>query len=92
MSGTSHLGKVLKVFYSYAHRDKKLRDELATHLSGLQRQGIITGWHDGEIRAGSEWDVQLKKHLALSDIILLLISPDYIASDDCYGREMTQAS
>ena len=56
MSGTSHLGKVLKVFYSYAHRDKKLRDELATHLSGLQRQGIITGWYDGEIRAGSKWD------------------------------------
>jgi tetratricopeptide (TPR) repeat protein len=91
MSETSHLGKVLKVFYSYAHRDKKLRNELATHLSGLQRQGIITGWYDGEIRAGSEWDAQIKKHLTLSDIILLLISPDYIASDDCYGREMTQA-
>jgi tetratricopeptide (TPR) repeat protein len=91
MSGTSHLGKVLKVFYSYAHRDKKLRDELAKHLSGLQRQGIITGWYDGEITAGSEWDVQLKKHLNLSDIILLLVSPDYIASDDCYGLEMTQA-
>jgi tetratricopeptide (TPR) repeat protein len=91
MSETSRLGKVLKVFYSYAHRDKKLRDELAKHLSGLQRQGIITDWHDGEIRAGSEWDVQLKKHLNLSDIILLLISPDFIASDDCYCLEMMQA-
>jgi hypothetical protein len=91
MSETSHFGKVLKVFYSYAHRDKKLRDELARHLSGLQRQGIITGWHDGEIKARSEWDMQIKKHLTLSDIILLLISPDFIASDYCYGLEMTQA-
>lgn len=91
MSETSRIGKVLKVFYSYAHQDKKLRDELAKHLSGLQRQGIITGWHDGEIGAGSEWDVQLKKHLNLSDIILLLVSPDFIASDYCYCREMKQA-
>ncbi|MBA2678002.1 MAG: toll/interleukin-1 receptor domain-containing protein, partial [Ktedonobacteraceae bacterium] len=91
MSETSRLGKVLKIFYSYAHRDKKLRDELAKHLSGLQRQGIIIGWHDGEIRAGSEWDVQLKKHLTLSDIILLLISADFMASEYCYGVEMKQA-
>ena len=53
MSGTSHLGKVLKVFYSYAHRDKKLRDELATHLSGLQRQGIITDWYDERSEPGA---------------------------------------
>jgi tetratricopeptide (TPR) repeat protein len=91
MSETSRLGKVLKVFYSYAHQDKKLRDELERHLSGLQRQGIITGWHNGQISAGSAWDAQIKKHLTLSDIILLLISPDFVASDDCYGREMMQA-
>jgi tetratricopeptide (TPR) repeat protein len=91
MSVTSHLGKVLKIFYSYAWRDKKLRDELAKHLSGLQRQGLIAGWYDGEIRAGSEWDTEMKKHLNLSDIILLLISPDFVASDDCYCLEMRQA-
>src|SRR5579864_2632593 len=91
MSVTSHLGKVLKIFYSYARRDKKLRDELATHLSGLQRQGLIAGWYDGEIRAGSEWNTEIKKHLNLSDIILLLISPDFVASDDCYCLEMRQA-
>jgi tetratricopeptide (TPR) repeat protein len=91
MSVTSHLGKVLKIFYSYARRDKKLRDELATHLSSLQRQGLIAGWYDGEIRAGSERDAELKKYLNLSDIILLLISPDFVASDYCYCLEMRQA-
>jgi tetratricopeptide (TPR) repeat protein len=91
MSVTSHLGRVLKIFYSYARRDKKLRDELATHLSSLQRQGLIAGWYDGEIRAGSERDAELKKYLNLSDIILLLISPDFVASDYCYCLEMKQA-
>lgn len=91
MSVTSHLGNVLKIFYSYAARDKKLRDALATHLSSLQRQGLIAGWYDGEISPGSERDEELKKHLNLSDIILLLISPDFIASDYCYCQEMMQA-
>lgn len=91
MSETSHLSKALKIFYAYAHQDKELRDTLEKHLSVLQRQEIITGWHDGEIRAGSERDVQLKKHLTLSDIILLLISADFIASDYCYCLEMKQA-
>ncbi|QBD75032.1 toll/interleukin-1 receptor domain-containing protein [Ktedonosporobacter rubrisoli] len=91
MSATSHLGKVLKIFYSYARPDKKLRDELAKHLSGLQRQGLIAGWYDGEIIAGSERDTELKKYLKLSDIILLLISPDFVASDYCYCTEMDQA-
>jgi tetratricopeptide (TPR) repeat protein len=91
MSGTSLIGTVVKVFYSYAHQDKKLRDKLEKHLSVLQRQGIIEGWHNGEIEAGSERDAQLKEHLNQSDIILLLISSDFIASDYCYCLEMMQA-
>ncbi|HLG74881.1 MAG TPA: hypothetical protein VKX46_00620, partial [Ktedonobacteraceae bacterium] len=59
----------------------KLRDELATHLSSLQRQGLIAGWYDGSIRVGSERDAELKKYLSLSDLVLLLISPDFAASD-----------
>jgi tetratricopeptide (TPR) repeat protein len=91
MSEISPIGNIVKVFYSYAHQDKKLRDKLEKHLSGLQRQGIIAGWHNGEIEAGSERDAQLKEHLNLSDIILLLISSDFIASDYCYCLEMKQA-
>ncbi len=87
----SSLSRILKVFYSYAPEDRRLRDALEKHLSSLKRQGIITGWHDGEIRAGSEWETMLKKHLATSDLILLLISADFIASDYCYCIEMEQA-
>lgn len=91
MAIRSSLSKVLKVFYSYAPADRRLRNALEKHLSSLQRQGIITGWFDGEIKAGSEWEALLKKHLATSDIILLLISADFIASDYCYCIEMEQA-
>src|SRR5579859_550238 len=91
MALQSGLGAALKIFFSYAQEDKDLRDALAKQLSGLKRQGIITGWHDGEIHPGDEWQALTEKHLRLSDIILLLISPDFIASDYCYSGVMKTA-
>jgi len=83
--------KPIEIFFSYAHEDEELRDELAKHLSILQRQGTITAWHDREITAGSEWAGDINEHLNLADIILLLISSDFMASDYCYDKEMTRA-
>ena len=45
----------ISVFFSYAHRDKMLRDRLEDHLSNLKYRGLITTWYDREIRAGEEW-------------------------------------
>src|SRR6266700_4339770 len=90
MSLKSGLGKALKIFFSYAHEDKDLRDTLAKQLSSLKKQGLITSWHDGEISPGSEWQSVIEKYLHLSDIILLLISPDFIASDHFYSVELRQ--
>jgi TIR domain len=81
----------LEIFYSYAHEDEELRDTLEKHLSLLKRQGIISGWHDREITAGSEWANQISEHLESAQIILLLISPDFLASDYCHDVEMTRA-
>jgi hypothetical protein len=91
MALQSSLGTALKIFFSYAQEDKDLRDALAKQLSGLKRQGIITGWHDGEICPGDDWQALAEKHLRLSDIILLLISPDFIVSDYCYSGVMKKA-
>ncbi len=91
MSLKSSLGAALKIFFSYAHEDKDLRDTLAKQLSGLKRQGIITSWYDGEISPGGDWQALIEKYLRLSDIILLLISPDFIASDYCYSVVMRKA-
>jgi TIR domain len=81
----------VRVFYSYAHEDEALRDKLETHLSLLQRQGIIQAWHDREITAGQAWKDMIDQHLEAAELILLLISPDFLHSDYCYDIEMQRA-
>lgn len=81
----------VKVFFSYSHKDEALRDELATHLSMMKRQGVIEAWHDREISAGSEWANAIDDNLEVADIILLLVSAYFLASDYCYDKEMTRA-
>jgi internalin A len=81
----------LSLFYSYSHKDEELRNQLETHLKLLQRQQVIAPWHDRMIDAGEEWRGQISDKLERADLILLLISPDFIASDYCYDKEMTVA-
>jgi internalin A len=87
----SHKDEALRLFYSYSHKDEALRDELETHLKLLQRQGLIESWHDRRIAPGQEWKDEIDSNLERADIILLLISADFIASDYCYDIEMTRA-
>jgi len=81
----------IEIFYSYAHEDEALRDKLNTHLKILERQGIIRSWHDRDISAGSEWAGQIDEHLESADIVLLLVSADFIASDYCWDIELKRA-
>ncbi len=80
-----------EVFISYAHEDQAFREELDKHLSNLKRQQLISAWYDGDIMPGTEWQPQIMHHLQTDQIILLLISADFMASDFCYSIEMTQA-
>jgi TIR domain len=82
---------VLALFYSYAHEDEPLRDELEKHLSLLRRQGIISFWHDRQIIPGTDWSQDINQHLNDAAVILLLISPDFLASDYIFSVEMQQA-
>jgi hypothetical protein len=79
------------VFFSYSHKDEALRDELEIHLAALKRQGVIDTWHDRRIGAGEEVDHVISQYLESADIILLLVSPYFIASDYCYDVEMKSA-
>lgn len=79
------------VFFSYSHADEALRDQLEQQLSILKRQQVISTWHDRRILAGSELDPSIDAQLEAADIILLLVSPAFLASDYCYDREMTRA-
>ena len=85
------LSASIKLFFSYAHKDEPLRGELAKHLTLLKRQNIITDWYDRNITAGTDWAQAIDDNLNTADIILLLISANFLASNYCYDKEMTRA-
>ncbi|HJQ16391.1 MAG TPA: toll/interleukin-1 receptor domain-containing protein [Allosphingosinicella sp.] len=94
-SGDTHCGllgvPVPRVFFSYCHADEALRDQLEKQLALLKRQGVIDTWHDRRIHAGEEFANAIDMHLEDCEIILLLVSSDFLASDYCYDIEMKRA-
>jgi hypothetical protein len=82
---------VASVFFSYSHADEALRDQLEKQLSLLKRQGVIEVWHDRRIGAGGDFADEIDRHVETDDIILLLVSADFLASDYCYEKEMKRA-
>lgn len=81
----------VEVFYSYAPQDEPLRRKLEKHLSIFKRQRLITDWHYRKVTAGAEWECEVDSHLNTAQLILLLVSPDFIASDYCYDIEVKRA-
>ncbi|CAO3414332.1 toll/interleukin-1 receptor domain-containing protein [Azospirillum doebereinerae] len=80
-----------KLFISYSHKDENLRQELEVQLAMLRRQGLVEIWHDRRIVAGDAVDDTISQHLEEADVILLLLSPDFLASNYCYERETARA-
>jgi hypothetical protein len=91
MSASERPAARISLFYSYSHKDEGLRDELKAALSGLRRQGVIAEWHDRRIGAGTEWAGQIDRNLEAADIILLLVSADFLDSDYCWDVETKRA-
>ncbi len=81
----------IEIFCCYAREDQPLLQSLKAHLMPLQWQGLITIWSDTDINAGAEWEEEIKKHLNTAQIILLLVSPDFMASEYCYSKELKRA-
>ena len=79
------------LFFSYSHKDELLRDRLEVALTTMKRQGLIEAWHDRRLRAGDDFDKGVKAEIESADVILLLVSPDFIASDYCHDVEMARA-
>ncbi len=79
------------LFYSYAHEDESLRDELAGHLKIMERRKVIRSWHDRRIVPGLKWDIEIDRQLEAADLVLLLISADFINSDYIWGYELETA-
>ena len=81
----------VRVFFSYSHKDESYLDELRTHLANLREEGLICDWHDRAIRPGEEWEAAILDHLNQADVIVLLVSPDFNASNFCRRVEMARA-
>lgn len=73
----------LNLFYSYCHKDNEQRAALEKHLAMLVRNNIICQWHDGKITAGSDWENDIKKNLEEADIVIFLITTNWLASQAC---------
>ncbi|HEU5377748.1 MAG TPA: TIR domain-containing protein [Ktedonobacteraceae bacterium] len=81
----------LRIFYSYAPEDEVLALQIEAHLSSLIHQNLVTIWSSREILSGEDWSQEVNHHLVEADIILLLISSDFLASDYSYGSEIQAA-
>jgi internalin A len=79
------------VFISYSHKDDDLRAELDTHLKLFQRLKLISVWHDRRIAPSDEWKASIDGNLERAEVVLLLVSADFLASDYCYDLEMKKA-
>jgi hypothetical protein len=87
----SPLGKRKSGFISYSHRDEEIKNELIKHLMPLKRLNLIADWHDRKIEAGDKWEEVISENLKKADIVILLISIDFINSKYCYDNEMETA-
>jgi TIR domain len=83
--------KGLTLFISYCHTDEGLMKQLHKHLEPLREMGLVHDWHDGDISAGKDWEQEILTKLRTADIVLLLISIDFINSPFCREVELKEA-
>jgi TIR domain len=88
---TVELVPAAEVFVSYAHEDANHLGSLSAQLSLLRRQGLVDLWHDGQILPGTDWRQDISKHLTQANMILLLVSADFLNSDYCWSVELDHA-
>jgi hypothetical protein len=81
----------IDIFFSYAHEDERLMHAVRHQLVVFDRLGLIRKKYDRLIQPGSEWSGQIHADLTHADIVLLFLSPDFLASDYCYETEMREA-
>ena len=88
---SSHSPTPAKLFFAYAREDEKYVSDLKRHLSGLERARRIEHWYDRKILAGDVWNREIETHLNQANLIVLLVSANFIASDYCHDVEFRRA-
>jgi len=83
--------KTVEIYYSYAEKDEELQRELEKHLRTMQRRGLISEWNKSIISGGMDVSKEINAHLNTADIILLLVSSDFIGTYKYYDVEVERA-
>jgi nucleoside phosphorylase len=81
----------LDLFISYSLKDENFKEELETHLVMLKRTGVVRPWHSLQTEAGVGWKEEVSDIIDRSQIILLLISRNFLSEDYLYDEEMGRA-
>jgi internalin A len=83
--------KMKKVFISYSKSDSQHLAKLENHLSILRRNGTIDTWNCRKLLPGEKWDGKIKKELEEADVIIFLVSDDFLATDYIWDVEIKRA-
>jgi TIR domain len=83
--------RLSSLFISYSHKDEQLKKRLCVSLAPLLNQGLMDAWHDRQITPGDEFDKEISDELKKADVILLLVSPDYLSSRYIIEKEVPAA-
>ncbi len=75
-------------FISYSHKDKRWLDDLLIHLKPYLRDGSVTAWSDQQIAPGSKWFLEIKAEIAVTKVAVLLVAPDFLASEFIHAHEL----
>lgn len=82
---------MIKIFIAYSRSDRLLKDEMIAHFDPLRRKWGIEIWHDEEIKAGEQWDASIKKKIREAEIVVTLISSDFLFSKYIQEVEIQEA-
>ena len=74
---------IVRLFYSYSHKDADHRCEMEKSLALLEKQGLLHQWSDREILPGQHISKEIRAKMAQANVIVFLLSPDFIASEEC---------
>lgn len=83
--------EAIDVFIAYSQQDKHLMEQFKKQLSAAERIGLVDSWHDGEIGVGLDREEAAREAMEKAEIIVLLLSADFFASEYLYEKEMDQA-